>query len=301
MIWVFFNLFIIAMLLVDILIFHRKDHEVKIREALAWSAVWIVLALLFCAGIYQYWGQEKAMTFLTGYVLEKSLSVDNLFVFLLIFTYFKVPASLQHNVLFWGILGALIMRALFIFTGIALLERFHWIVYVFGGLLIFTGFKLFSGGERQVEPEKNPIVKAFRKIMPVTPHYHGNKFFAHVNHKLYATPLLVVLIVIETTDVIFAMDSIPAILAISTNSFIVYTSNAFAILGLRALYFALSGLMKMFHYLNYGLGVILIFVGVKMVGEDFFKIPVAVALGVIAVILAASIALSILRPEKPKH
>lgn len=298
MIWIYFNIFIVAMLLLDLLVFHRKEHEVKIREALIWSAVWIALALAFNAGIYHYWGSEKAMKFLAGYVLEKSLSVDNLFVFLLLFSYFKVPAAYQHNVLFWGIVGALIMRALFIFTGIALIERFHWIIYVFGAILIFTGAKLFSKSDNDVDPEKNIVLKLFRKIMPVTAEYRDKKFFVRENGRLYATPLFVVLLVVETTDVIFAMDSIPAILAISVDPFIVYTSNAFAILGLRALFFALSGLMKMFHYLNYGLGVILIFVGIKMVIAEFYKIPVAAALGVIAVVLTASIVISILRPQK---
>ncbi len=286
------------MLLLDLLVFHRKEHEVKIREALIWSAVWIALALAFNAGIYHYWGSEKAMKFLAGYVLEKSLSVDNLFVFLLLFSYFKVPAAYQHNVLFWGIVGALIMRALFIFTGIALIERFHWIIYVFGAILIFTGAKLFAKSDNDVDPEKNIVLKLFRKIMPVTAEYRDKKFFVRENGRLYATPLFVVLLVVETTDVIFAMDSIPAILAISVDPFIVYTSNAFAILGLRALFFALSGLMKMFHYLNYGLGVILIFVGIKMVIAEFYKIPVAAALGVIAAVLTASIVISILRPQK---
>jgi len=286
------------MLLLDLLVFHRKEHEVKIREALIWSAIWIALALIFNAGIYHYWGSEKAMKFLAGYVLEKSLSVDNLFVFLLLFSYFKVPAAYQHNVLFWGIVGALIMRALFIFTGIALIERFHWIIYVFGAILIFTGAKLFAKSDNDVDPEKNIVLKLFRKIMPVTAEYRDKKFFVRENGRLYATPLFVVLLVVETTDVIFAMDSIPAILAISVDPFIVYTSNAFAILGLRALFFALSGLMKMFHYLNYGLGVILIFVGIKMVIAEFYKIPVAAALGVIAVVLTASIVISILRPQK---
>lgn len=298
MIWVYFNIFIVTMLLLDLLVFHRKEHEVKIKEALIWSAIWIALALLFNAGIYHYWGADKAMKFLAGYVLEKSLSVDNLFVFLLLFSYFKVPAAYQHNVLFWGIVGALVMRALFIFTGIALIERFHWIIYVFGGILIFTGAKLFAKSDNDVDPEKNIVLKLFRKIMPVTAEYRDKKFFVRENGRLYATPLFVVLLVVETTDVIFAMDSIPAILAISVDPFIVYTSNAFAILGLRALFFALSGLMKMFHYLNYGLGVILIFVGIKMVIAEFYKIPVAAALGVIAVVLTASIVISILRPQK---
>lgn len=298
MIWIYFNIFIAVMLMVDLLVFHRKEHEVKIREALLWSAVWIAMALVFNAGIYHYWGAEKAMKFLAGYVLEKSLSVDNLFVFLLLFSFFRVPAAYQHTVLFWGIVGALLMRALFIFTGIALIERFHWIIYVFGAILIVTGAKLFAKDDKDVDPEKNIVLRIFRRFMPVTSDYRGKSFFVRENGRLYATPLFVVLLVVETTDVIFAMDSIPAILAISVDPFIVYTSNAFAILGLRALFFALSGLMKMFHYLNYGLGVILIFVGIKMVIAEFFKIPVAVALAVIAAVLAASILLSVLRPQK---
>lgn len=298
MIWIYFNIFIAVMLMVDLLVFHRKEHEVKIREALLWSAVWIAMALVFNAGIYHYWGAEKAMKFLAGYVLEKSLSVDNLFVFLLLFSFFRVPAAYQHTVLFWGIVGALLMRALFIFTGIALIERFHWIIYVFGAILIVTGAKLFAKDDKDVDPEKNIVLRIFRRFMPVTSDYRGKSFFVRENGRLHATPLFVVLLVVETTDVIFAMDSIPAILAISVDPFIVYTSNAFAILGLRALFFALSGLMKMFHYLNYGLGVILIFVGIKMVIAEFFKIPVAVALAVIAAVLAASILLSVLRPQK---
>lgn len=291
--WVLFNLFVVFMLALDLLVFNRKDHEIKVKEALWWSLFWIVLALIFCGGVFHFRGHEDGMKFLAGYLLEKSLSVDNLFVFLLIFTFFKVPAIYQHKVLFWGILGALIMRAFFIIFGVALIHHFHPIIYVFGAFLVFTGFKLFSEKDKEVDPEKNPVLKLTRKFIPVTSDYRGGRFFVREQGKLWATPLFLVLIVVETTDVVFAVDSIPAILAISHDSFIVYTSNVFAILGLRALYFALAGLMKIFHYLHYGLGAILIFIGIKMMIVDIFRIPIGIALGVIIAILAASILASV--------
>ncbi|OGX03902.1 MAG: hypothetical protein A3G87_03555 [Omnitrophica bacterium RIFCSPLOWO2_12_FULL_50_11] len=298
--WILFNLFVVAMLAVDLLLVHKKDHKIKIGEALIWSAIWIAVALVFNAGVYFVSGTTTALQFLTGYILEKSLSVDNLFVFLLIFTFFQVPSLYQHRVLFWGILGALVMRAVFIFCGVALLHTFHWMVYLLGVLLIFTGIHLFFEKDKEVHPEKNPILKLFRKLMPVAPNYHGNKFFIRDQGRIYATPLLIVLLAVETTDIIFAMDSIPAILAITDDPFIVYSSNVFAIIGLRALYFALAGLMQLLHYLHYGLGAILVFVGIKMMISEFYQIPVGIALGVIAGILGISAAASILWPAKEK-
>jgi tellurite resistance protein TerC len=297
--WIAFNVFVVLMLVLDLTVFHRKSHVIRVKEALLWSAFWISLALIFNVGVYFVQGPAKALQFLTGYLLEESLSVDNLFVILLIFTYFKVPALYQHNVLFWGILGAQVMRAIFIFSGVALLHHFHWIIYIFGAFLIYTAFKLIVEKEKEVDPEKNVVLKLFRRVMPVTPGYHENKFFIRLNGKLHATPLFVVLLVVETTDLIFAVDSIPAILAITTDTFIVYTSNIFAILGLRALYFALAGLMGMFRYLHYGLGAILAFVGVKMLIVDFYKIPIGIALGFIVCTLALTIFIS-LRKAPPK-
>ena len=296
--WVGFNIFVIAMLVLDLAVFHKKAHEVTIKEALIWSAVWIGLALLFNLGIYHFRGSEFALQFLAGYLIEKSLSVDNIFVFLLIFTYFKIKADYQHEILFWGILGALVMRALFIAMGITMIENFHWIIYVFGAFLIFTGIKMSIERDKEVHPENNPVIKLLKKFLPVTDGLRGHHFFVRENGKLFATPLFVVLLVVETTDVIFSVDSIPAILAISKDPFIVYTSNVFAILGLRALYFALSGIMHMFHYLHYGLSAILIFVGAKMCLTDIYKIPVVAALLVIVIILAVSITVSILYPKK---
>ncbi|HKK46718.1 MAG TPA: TerC family protein, partial [Balneolaceae bacterium] len=255
--WAAFNVFIIVMLIIDLTVFHRKSHEEGIKEALMWTGFWIALAVLFGIGIYYFMGPHSALDYYTGYLIEKSLSVDNIFVFLLIFSYFQVPAEYQHKVLFWGIFGALVMRFLFIATGVALLQRFHWIIYVFGAFLIFTGIKLALDKDKEVHPERNPVLKLFRKFVPTTKSYNGSKFFVKKMGKVMATPLVVVLIVIETTDVVFALDSIPAILSITRDEFIVYSSNAFAILGLRALYFAVSGLMKLFHYLHYGLALIL--------------------------------------------
>jgi tellurite resistance protein TerC len=292
--WIGFNAFVLLMLALDLGVFNRKDHEIKVKEALIWSGVWIFLALIFNAGIYYFKGSEIAMQFLTGYVIEKSLSVDNIFVFVLLFSYFKVPPLYQHRVLFWGILGALIMRAIFIAAGITLISKFHWIIYVFGGFLILTGIKLAINKGTKIDPEHNPVVKLFKKIFPATSKYHGNKFWVIENGKRTATPLFIVLLLIETTDLIFAVDSIPAILAITNDAFIVYTSNVFAILGLRSLYFALSGIMDLFKYLHYGLAAILVFVGVKMILVDFFKIPIGVSLSVIGCILLTSILFSIL-------
>lgn len=295
--WILFNLFVVAMLALDLGVFHRRAHAVKFREALLWSAMWIMLAALFAVLVYFWHGRTASLEFVTGYVIELSLSVDNLFVFLLIFRYFRVPAVHQHKVLFWGILGALIMRGVFILAGVSLMNRFHWIVYVFGALLVYSGIKLFFQEETEIHPEKNPLLKLFRRWMPVTKDYEGSKFFVR-RAGLYATPLLIVLLVVETTDLLFAVDSIPAILAITVNAFIVYTSNVFAILGLRSMYFALAGMMEMFHYLHYGLSVVLMFVGAKMLVSHYYDVPTHIALAVVAGVLAVSVGLSVMFPKK---
>ncbi len=298
LLWVGFVLFILALLALDLLVFHRKAHEVRLKEALIWSGVWICLALLFNAGIYLWQGRQQALEFLTGYLLEKSLSVDNIFVFLLIFSYFKIPKRFQHEILFWGILGALIMRAAFIAGGITLLRQFHWVIYIFGGFLVFTGIKMVFEKDKEMHPENSPVLRFFNRFISVAKGYEGEKFFIRDAGKWMATPLFVVLLIIETTDVIFAFDSIPAILAITQKPFIVYTSNVFAILGLRALYFALAGIMQYFHYLHYGLSAILVFVGAKMLLADIYKISIGVSLSFIALVLLASVAASVIRPLK---
>jgi tellurite resistance protein TerC len=296
--WVAFNVFVLVMLAVDLGVLHRRAHEVRLKEALVWTGIWIALALLFALGVYSWYGPQSALEFLTGYLIEKSLSVDNIFVFVLIFSYFKVPARYQHTVLFWGILGALVMRALFIFAGIALLQRLHWIIYVFGALLILTGIKMAMEKDKEIHPDKNPVLKLFRRLVSVTEDYHADRFFVKQVGHYAATPLFIVLLVVETTDIIFAVDSIPAILGITMDPFIVYTSNVFAILGLRALYFALAGVMRLFHYLHYGLSAILVFVGAKMLLADVYKLPVGVALGVIAGILLLAVIASVIRPHQ---
>jgi tellurite resistance protein TerC len=292
--WIGFNIFVLCMLAVDLGVFHRKAHVVSIKEASVWSAIWVALAMLFNLGIYFAWGPESGLEFLTGYVIEKSLSVDNLFVFLMVFQYFATPAEYQHRVLFWGITGALLLRAIFIAAGSALLENFHWMIYVFGAFLIVTGIKMLIQGDEKIEPEKNPVVRLFKRWMPIVPGYHGQSFFITKDGKRHATLLMVVLLVVETTDVIFAVDSIPAIFAITQDPFIVYTSNVFAILGLRALYFMLAGIMGMFVYLKFGLSFVLCFVGVKMALVDLFKIPIGVSLVVIGGTLALAIVASLL-------
>ncbi len=296
--WGIFNVFVLGMLYLDLVFLHKKSHEIGFREAMGWSFLWVSLALLFCAGVWRFRGPQLGMQFLSGYLLEESLSVDNLFVFLLIFSYFKVPALYQHKVLFWGILGALVLRAVFIFSGVALIHRFEWMIYLFGVFLVYTGFKLFSENEKEIEPDKNPVVTLLRRIMPVTPSYEGERMFVRRENRSWATPLFVVLLVIETTDIIFAIDSIPAVLSVSTDPFIVYTSNIFAILGLRSLYFVLAGVMKFFHYLHYGLGAILIFVGIKMSLSHFVHIPVGISLGIIGGVLMFSVILSIMVGRK---
>jgi tellurite resistance protein TerC len=298
--WLIFSVIVLGMLVLDLGVFHRGSHQVSIKEALVWSVVWIVIALLFNLGIYFVKGPNSAFQFLSAYILERSLSFDNLFVFLLVFNYFHVPSIYHHRILFWGIIGALVMRAVFIASGIALINMFHWMIYVFGVILIMTGFKLVFEKDKKIEPEKNILLKLFRRIMPVSDGYDGGKFFTRKNARLFATPLMVVLIVIETTDVIFAIDSIPAVLAISVDPFIVYTSNVFAILGLRALYFALEGLMRLFHHLHYGLSLILILIGIKMLLASIIEIPTVIALAAITLILVASIVASIIWPQKGK-
>ena len=297
--WVGFNVFVLAMLALDLGVFHRKAHVVSLKESLTWTVVWIGLALLFNAWIWHQYGSTKAVQFFTGYVIEKSLSVDNVFVFALLFSYFAVPPLYQHKVLFWGILGALIMRAIMIALGAVLITKFGWIIYVFGGFLILTGIKMIVKREEEIHPERNPVVKWFKKLMPVTPDYRGDKFFVRENGVRMATPLFVVLLLVEISDLIFAVDSIPAIFAVTTDPFIVYTSNVFAILGLRSLYFALAGVMDKFHYLKIGLGVVLTFVGVKMIlAHTAWKIDTLVSLGVIVLILATSVVMSLVRPKK---
>jgi len=296
--WIGFNAFVVTMLALDLFVFHRKTHEIKVKEALLWSAFWIFLALLFNIGIYFYQGKQLALEFFAGYLIEKALSIDNLFVFILIFSYFKVPAKYQHKVLFWGILGALVMRAAFIAGGIALIKNFHGIIYVFGAFLIFTGIKMVMEKDKEIHPENNVILKLFRKVMPVTPDFVEGKFFVIKDGRRFATPLFIVLLIVETTDLVFAVDSIPAVLAITHDPFIVYTSNVFAILGLRSLYFALAGTIHLFHYLHYGLSAILVFVGTKMLISDFYKVPIVVSLVVIASLLTASVVASLLDPKK---
>ncbi len=299
--WTVFIVLIAIMLIIDLGVLNRKAHEVRLKEAIIWSCVWIGLALIFNAGIYFYLGQKLALQFLSGYLIEKSLSVDNIFVFIIIFEYFKVNPKYQHKVLFWGIMGALIMRGIFIALGVALINQFDWIIFVFGAFLIFTGIKLaLQKEETKVTPGKNPVLKLIQKIIPILKEYDGDKLFTRKRGRLFGTPLLLVLIVIETTDLIFAVDSIPAILAISKDPFIVYSSNIFAILGLRALYFALAGIMKYFRFLNIGLAVILIFVGIKMMISDWYHIPIEYSLGFIVLTLSATIAFSLILKEPQK-
>jgi len=291
--WVLFTIFIVVMLAIDLGVFNRKAHEVSVREALAWSGVWVALAMAFNLGVYFWQGQEVAVQFFTGYVVEKSLSVDNIFVFLQVFAYFSVPAVYQHRILFWGVLGAIIMRAVFILVGVTLISKFHWIIYVFGGFLLITGAKMAFSEKKEMHPEKNPLIRLLKRFVPLSNDYGEGRFFVKRGGALMATPMALVLVVIETTDVIFAVDSIPAILAITTDPFIVYSSNLFAIMGLRAMFFALAGVIGRFRYIHYGLAAILSFVGLKMVVSDFYKLPTLWALGIIVVILAASMIASV--------
>ena len=293
--WVGFNLFVLAILALDLGVFHRKAHALSLKEASIWSVVWITLAMVFNAGLYLFAGPEPALQFFTGYLIEKSLSVDNIFIFLLLFTFFKVPAAYQHRVLYWGILGALIMRGTLIAVGVALIESFHWIIYLFGAFLIFTGIRMGFHKEIEVHPENDLLLKFIRRFVSVTENYEHDRFFVRRAGQVMVTPLLLVLLVIDTTDLIFAVDSIPAVFAVTRDPFLVYTSNIFAILGLRSLYFVLAGIMEKFYYLKLGLSVILTFVGVKMVLADVFSLPTALSLVVIAVVLTIAIVASIVR------
>ncbi|HEY8483182.1 MAG TPA: TerC family protein [Longimicrobiales bacterium] len=302
--WVGFNVFVLAMLALDLGVFHRDAHEVGLKEATVWSIVWVVVALVFNLGVYVFMGTEPALEFLTGYLIERALSIDNIFVFVLIFSYFRVPARFQHRVLFWGILGALVMRGAMIGAGTWLVNRFHWVLYVFGGFLVVTAIRMARQEEHDIEPEANPVLKVVRRFLPITARYHDKKFFVQEATgpggvlRRMATPLFVVLVLVETTDLIFALDSIPAIFAVTQDPFLIYTSNVFAIFGLRALYFLLAGVIDRFHYLKAGLSIVLGFVGVKMLLMDVYEIPIAVSLLVIAVVLVGAVALSLFFPKQ---
>ena len=294
--WILFNLFVAAMLALDLGLLNRPSRRVSFRQALAWSGVWIALAAAFAVLEWFWLGRTQALQFVTGYVIELSLSVDNLFVFLIIFRYFKVPDEHQHKVLFWGVLGALVMRGVFIVAGVGLISRYSWITYAFGALLVYSGIKLLRHGEAEIHPEKNFVLRFFRRIFPVTEEYVGGQFFTR-REGLYATPLLVALLVVETSDILLAVDSIPAVLAITLNAFVVYTSNVFAILGLRSMYFALAGMLDLFHYLHYGLSAVLILVGLKMLGSHYVNIPTEWTLTIVLVVLGSSILASWLNPR----
>lgn len=296
--WIAFNFFVITALFLDLYYFNRTAHTINIKEALITSGIWISIALIFNVGIFIFRGNEAGLNFLAGYLIEKSLSVDNLFVFLVLFKYFQTPSKYLHKVLFWGILGAIVMRAAFIFLGIAVINSFHWILYLFGGFLIFAGFKMIFQEDEEVHPENNLVLKIFKKFMPTTHQYYGDKFFVKLQNIWYATPLFIALLAVETSDLLFAVDSIPAVMAITLDPFIIYTSNIFAILGLRALFFALSGIMDLFHFLHYGLAAILIFVGIKMLANEFIKIPMFYTLAFIILTLLTSIALSLIFIKK---
>jgi tellurite resistance protein TerC len=298
--WIIFNAAILALLFLDLAVLSRGRRAVGFKQALLMSAFWIGLAVGFAVFVHQWMGSAKALEFVTGYLLEEALSVDNLFVFILLFAYFKVPPEQEKTVLFWGIIGALIMRGLFIYAGVTLVQRFHWILYLFGVFLIYTGIQLMLERDKEKDPSRNPVLKFSRKFLPLSESYEGGKFFTRKGGKLFFTPLFLVLLVVETTDILFAVDSIPAILAITRDSFIVYTSNVFAILGLRSLYFALSGMLKLFHYLNYGLSVVLIFIGIKMLLPERYHVPTWIALAVIMGVLALSVLASAVFPKDEK-
>lgn len=296
--WIGFNLFVLALLALDLGVFHRKAHAVSLKEAAWWSVVWVALSLAFGAGIWWFEGKGPALQYLAGYLIEKSLSVDNIFVIALIFSFFAVPALYQHRVLFWGILGALVMRGALIAAGSLLLSRFHFLVWVFGAFLVFTGVKMAFHDQKELHPEKNPLVRLARKVFPVTEDYEGQAFFVRRAGRLFATPLFLVLLVVESMDVVFAVDSVPAIFAVTSDPFLVYTSNVFAILGLRSLYFLLAGVMGRFVYLKLGLSVILVFVGLKMALAQFIKVPVGISLGVICGVLAVSVGASLVATRR---
>lgn len=296
--WILFNLFVLGMLALDLGVFHRDAHEVSLREAGVWSAVWVSLALVFNAGIYVFWGSGPALEFLAGYLIEKSLSMDNVFVFAMIFAYFAVPKAYQHRVLFWGVLGALVMRAILIGVGSYLVAQFQWILILFGAFLIYTGIRMARQKAHGVDPERHPLVRLLKRVMPVTDGYRGAKFFVRENGVRFATPLLVVLVMVEASDLMFAIDSVPAIFAVTREPFLVYTSNVLAILGLRSLYFLLAGVIDRFRYLKLGLATLLVFVGVKMVALEWYKIPIGVSLAVIVGILSASVAASLIADRR---
>lgn len=298
--WVAFGIIVFVLLVLDLKVFHRKSRVITLKESLLWTAFWVALALLFNLGIYLWRGHGPALEFLTCYLIEESLSVDNLFVFLLVFSYFAVAPAYQHKVLFWGIIGAIIMRLAFIEVGVTLLERFHWVFYIFGAFLVATAIRMAFQRDEKIDPEKNVVLRLFRRFVPVTSSYEEDRFFVKRAGRFVATPLFIVVLVVETTDLVFALDSIPAALAISLDPFIVYTANIFAILGLRSLYFALAGIMRLFHYLRYGLVVVLIFVGVKMLIADFYKIPTEIALGAVVGVLFIAVIASVIWPRKEK-
>ncbi|MBK9064599.1 MAG: TerC family protein [Acidobacteria bacterium] len=296
--WIAFNVFVLVLLALDLGVFHRKAHAVSVKEAAGWSVVWIALGLAFGGGIWWLEGKDPALQYLAGYLIEKSLSVDNIFVIALIFSYFAVPALYQHRVLFWGILGALVMRGALIGAGSFLLARFHFLVWVFGAFLVVTGIKMAFHDNAELHPEKNPLVRLARRLFPVTNDYDGQKFFTRRDGRLFATPLFLVLLVVESMDLVFAVDSVPAIFAVTSDPFLVYTSNVFAILGLRSLYFLLAGVMDRFVYLKLGLSAILVFVGLKMALAEFFKVPVGISLGVIGLVLGVSVAASLVATRR---
>jgi tellurite resistance protein TerC len=299
--WIGFNAFVLAMLAVDLFVFHRDAHEVRLREAAAWSVVWIALAVAFGAGVYRWMGPAAGLEYFAGYLIEKALSVDNIFVFVLIFGFFRVPREYQHRVLFWGILGALVMRGAMIAGGAYLIAHFHWVMYVFGAFLVFTGIRMATSVEHDIDPASNPAIRLVRRLIPVTPEYIGHRFFVRQEtggtSRLFATPLFVVLVLVETTDLIFAVDSIPAIFAVTERPFIVYSSNVFAILGLRALYFLIADVIHRFHYLKIGLAVVLVFVGAKMLIADVYSLPITASLAVIVIVLSSAVAASLLWPR----
>jgi tellurite resistance protein TerC len=301
--WIGFNAFVLAMLAVDLLVFHKEAHEVHVREAATWSVVWIVLALVFGGGVYAFMGPQAGLQYFTGYVIEKALSVDNIFVFVLIFSLFRVPPAYQHRILFWGIIGALVMRGVMIAAGAYLIEQFHWILYLFGAFLVFTGIRMATQVEHDLDPAANPVIRILRRLLPVTTDYEGQKFFVRRavggHRRLFATPLFVVLVLVETTDLIFAVDSIPAIFAVTQDPFVIYSSNVFAILGLRALYFLLADVVHRFHYLRLGLAMVLVFVGGKMLAADFYTVPIGLSLAIILSLLGLSIGASVWWPVAP--
>jgi tellurite resistance protein TerC len=298
--WSVFGVVVVTALALDLFVFHREAHEVRFREAAGWVGVWMTLALAFGCWIWLESGSQRGMEFFAGYLVEQALSVDNIFVFIVIFKYFGTPPEFRHRVLFWGILGAVLLRGVFVVLGVALIAKFHWVIYIFGAFLVYTGIKILRHSEMEMDPESNPAIRFLERHLRIVNRHEGQKFLVRIDGKLWATPLLVVLLVIEATDVVFAVDSIPAIFGVTTDPFIVFTSNIFAVLGLRALYFVLHGLMNKFDFLHYGLGLVLAFVGVKMLISEWVHIPIQLSLGVIVALLAGSIVISIFFDPKKK-